>query len=230
MEGKMKEVILENVSKSYGTGVKKQEVLKGVNLEVETGEFVTIYGPSGAGKTTIMNIVGGLDDFDAGEVIVNGENISNLSETKLARYRRRHVGYIFQMFHLIPVLTVYENIVYPLLLDKSKIDDEYVEELMKDLGILEKRSAFPNELSGGQQQRVAIARALVNQPNVILADEPTGNLDEKTGNAVIDLLLSRVKKYHRTLILITHNMEIARRSDRIYQLREGKLYEISVDV
>lgn len=226
----MKEVILRNVSKSYMTGQRKQEVLKGINLEVECGEFITIYGPSGAGKTTIMNIIGGLDDFEQGEVIVDGENISNLSESKLAQYRRRHVGYIFQMFHLIPVLTVYENIIYPLLLDKCKINYKYVEELMSDLGILEKQNAFPNELSGGQQQRVAIARALVNQPNVILADEPTGNLDEKTGNAVMNMLLSGVSKYHRTLIMITHNLEIARRSDRVYQLKEGKLHEITHDM
>ena len=218
----MKEVILKNVSKTYGTGVKKQEVLKGVNLEVETGEFVTIYGPSGAGKTTIMNIVGGLDDFDAGEVIVNGENISSLSETKLARYRRRHVGYIFQMFHLIPVLTVYENIVYPLQLDKCKIDDEYVEELMKDLGILEKRSAFPNELSGGQQQRVAIARALVNQPNVILADEPTGNLDSRMGAEVMALLHELNRADGRTIVMVTHNEEQASKTDRVIHFLDGR--------
>ena len=219
----MKEVILENVSKSYVTGVKKQEVLKGVDLEVETGEFVTIYGPSGAGKTTIMNIVGGLDDFDAGEVIVNGENISNLSETKLARYRRRHVGYIFQMFHLIPVLTVYENIVYPLLLDKCKVDDEYVEELMKDLGILEKRSAFPNELSGGQQQRVAIGRALIYQPAILLADEPTGNLDRKNTEEIISLLKLSNRQYKQTILLITHDESVALEADRIIKIEDGKI-------
>ena len=221
----MSEVILKNVSKSYVTGVKKQEVLKGVNLEVETGEFVTIYGPSGAGKTTIMNIVGGLDDFDAGEVIVNGENISNLSETKLARYRRRHVGYIFQMFHLIPVLTVYENIVYPLQLDKCKIDDEYVEELMKDLGILEKRSAFPNELSGGQQQRAAIARALAAKPAIILADEPTGNLDSQTSREVIGLLQHTGRQFHQTIVMITHDEEIAQLADRTIRIEDGKITE-----
>lgn len=220
----MKEVILKNVSKSYVTGVKKQEVLKGVNLEVETGEFVTIYGPSGAGKTTIMNIVGGLDDFDAGEVIVNGENISSLSETKLARYRRRHVGYIFQMFHLIPVLTVYENIVYPLQLDKCKIDDEYVEELMKDLGILEKRSAFPNELSGGQQQRVAIARAIAAEPPVILADEPTGNLDSASTKEIMEILKS-LHEAGRSVILITHDNDIADQAKRVVRILDGKIVE-----
>ena len=219
----MSEVILKNVSKSYMTGVKKQEVLKGVDLEVETGGFVTIYGPSGAGKTTIMNIVGGLDDFDEGKVIINGEDISNLSETKLARYRRRHVGYIFQMFHLIPVLTVYENIVYPLLLDKSKVDDEYVEELMKDLGIFEKRNAFPNELSGGQQQRVAIARALAAKPAILLADEPTGNLDSKTSQDVLGLLKVTSKRFHQTIVMITHNEEIAQMADRILQIEDGKI-------
>lgn len=222
----MKEVILKGVSKSYVTGGNRLEVLKKVNMEVEKGEFVTIYGPSGAGKTTIMNIIGGLDDFDEGKVIVDQEDISNLSDKKLSEYRRKHVGYIFQMFNLIPVLTVYENIVYPLLLDKSHINDAYIEELMTDLGIIEKRDSFPNELSGGQQQRVAIARALANDPDVILADEPTGNLDGKTGNAVLETLLSGVRKYGRTLIMITHNQEIARLSDRVYKIKDAELYEI----
>lgn len=222
----MKEVILKGVSKSYMTGGNRLEVLKKVNMEVEKGEFVTIYGPSGAGKTTIMNIIGGLDDFDEGKVIVDQEDISNLSDKKLSEYRRKHVGYIFQMFNLIPVLTVYENIVYPLLLDKSHINDAYIEELMTDLGIIEKRDSFPNELSGGQQQRVAIARALANDPDVILADEPTGNLDGKTGDAVLKTLLSGVRKYGRTLIMITHNQEIARLSDRVYQIKDAELYEI----
>lgn len=222
----MKEVLLQDVSKSYVTGGNRLEVLKKVNLEVEKGEFVTIYGPSGAGKTTIMNIIGGLDHFDEGKVIVNQEDISHLSDKKLSEYRRRHVGYIFQMFNLIPVLTVYENIVYPLLLDKAQIDAGYIGGLMEELGIMEKRDSFPNELSGGQQQRVAIARALANDPDVILADEPTGNLDEKTGDAVLQTLLSGVRKYGRTLIMITHNQEIARLADKVYQIKDAGLYEV----
>lgn len=222
----MKEVLLQDVSKSYVTGGNRLEVLKKVNLEVEKGEFVTIYGPSGAGKTTIMNIIGGLDHFDEGKVIVNQEDISHLSDKKLSEYRRRHVGYIFQMFNLIPVLTVYENIVYPLLLDKAQIDAGYIGGLMEELGIMEKRDSFPNELSGGQQQRVAIARALANNPDVILADEPTGNLDEKTGDAVLQTLLSGVRKYGRTLIMITHNQEIARLADKVYQIKDAGLYEV----
>lgn len=222
----MKEVLLQDVSKSYVTGGNRLEVLKKVNLEVEKGEFVTIYGPSGAGKTTIMNIIGGLDHFDEGKVIVNQEDISHLSDKKLSEYRRRHVGYIFQMFNLIPVLTVYENIVYPLLLDKAQIDAGYIGGLMEELGIMEKRDSFPNELSGGQQQRVAIARALANDPDVILADEPTGNLDEKTGDAVLQTLLSGVRKYGRTLIMITHNQEIATLADKVYQIKDAGLYEV----
>lgn len=221
----MKEVILKDVSKSYLTGGNKLEVLKGVNLEIEKGEFVTVYGPSGSGKTTLLNIIGGLDDFDGGEVMVGNEDISNLSDHRLSEYRRRHVGYIFQMFNLIPVLTAYENIVYPLVLDKAEINRSYIEELMNDLGIIEKKDAFPNELSGGQQQRVAIARALANDPDIILADEPTGNLDSDTGRDVLEVLMNGVRKYGRTLLMITHNEEIAKMADRIVHIRDGIISE-----
>lgn len=186
-------------------------------------KFVAIIGPSGSGKSTFLHLVGGLERPSNGTIKVAGKDICCLSDKELARYRRQKVGFVFQQYNLIPVLNVKENIELPLKLDNKKIDKEYIEDLINLLGLKERKNHLPNQLSGGQQQRVAIARALSAKPSIILADEPTGNLDSKTTEEVMDLLKSSIKKYNQTLIIITHNENIARKADRIISIIDGEL-------
>jgi len=218
-------VILEtiNLGKIYGKKQTKVDALKDVNLKINKGEFVAIVGPSGSGKSTFLHLIGGLERPSNGTIKVDNKDICCLSDGELAKYRREKVGFVFQQYNLIPVLNVKENIELPLKLDKQKIDKDYIEDLMKLLGIEDRKDHLPNQLSGGQQQRVAIARALAAKPSIILADEPTGNLDSKTTEEVMDLLKKSIKKYNQTLIMITHNNEIAKKSDRIISIIDGKL-------
>lgn len=221
-------VILEtiNLGKIYGKKQTKVDALKDVNLKINKGEFVAIVGPSGSGKSTFLHLIGGLERPSNGTIKVDNKDICCLSDGKLAKYRREKVGFVFQQYNLIPVLNVKENIELPLKLDKQKIDKDYIEDLMKLLGIEERKNHLPNQLSGGQQQRVAIARALAAKPSIILADEPTGNLDSKTTEEVMDLLKKSIKKYNQTLIMITHNNEIAKKADRIISIIDGKLNDL----
>lgn len=210
-----------NVSKHYGKEDTRIDALKNVNMSVSRGEFVALVGASGSGKSTLMHIIGGVDVPASGQVIVNGKDIVKLNEKNLAIFRRREVGFVFQQYNLVPVLTAEENIVLPLLLDNKKIDSAYIEELMNMLGIADRRNHLPSELSGGQQQRVSIGRALASKPSIILADEPTGNLDRKNGNEILNLLKISVRKYHQTLIMITHDVSIATEADRIIKIEDG---------
>ncbi len=221
-------VILEtiNLGKIYGKKQTKVDALKDVNLKINKGEFVAIIGPSGSGKSTFLHLIGGLERPSNGTIKVDNKDICCLSDGELAKYRREKVGFVFQQYNLIPVLNVKENIELPLKLDKQKIDKDYIEDLMKLLGIEERKNHLPNQLSGGQQQRVAIARALAAKPSIILADEPTGNLDSKTTEEVMDLLKKSIKKYNQTLIMITHNNEIAKKADRIISIIDGKLNDL----
>lgn len=219
----MEIVKLEQVNKVYGKGENKVEALKNVNLSVKKGEFVAIVGASGSGKSTLLHILGGLDQPSNGKVMVDGENIYNYAEEQLAIFRRRKVGFIFQFFNLIPVLDVEENIALPALLDHDQVDMNYLGELVQILGLEDRKYHLPSELSGGQQQRVSIGRALQNKPAIVLADEPTGNLDSKSSKEVIDLLKFTAKKYNQTLILITHDINIASMADRVITLQDGEI-------
>lgn len=214
---------VENLSKIYGKGENKVEALKNVGLSVNKGEFVAIVGASGSGKSTLLHLLGGLDKPTAGRVIIDGESIYNYKEEKLAVFRRRKIGFIFQFYNLIPVLDVEENISLPALLDHDKVDKDYLEEIIKVLGLGERKNHLPSELSGGQQQRVSIGRALLNKPSIILADEPTGNLDSKNSKEVIELLKYTTKKYNQTLILITHDINIASMADRVITIEDGEI-------
>ena len=218
-------VILEtvNLGKIYGKKQTKVDALQDVNLKINKGEFVAIVGPSGSGKSTFLHLVGGLERPSSGTIKVDGKDICCLSDKELAKYRRQKVGFVFQQYNLIPVLNVKENIELPLKLDNQNIDKDYINDLMKLLGIEERKDHLPNQLSGGQQQRVAIGRALAAKPSIILADEPTGNLDSKTTEDVIDLLKASIKKYNQTLIMITHNSEIAKKADRVISIVDGKI-------
>lgn len=211
------------LSKSYGKGEAKIEALKGVDISINQGEFVAVVGPSGSGKSTLLHLLGGVDRPTEGKVIVEGEDIYSLGEKRLALFRRRKAGFVFQSYNLIPVLTAEENILLPLLLDNKEVDRGYLEELLKLLGLLERRHHLPSELSGGQQQRVSIGRALAYKPSVILADEPTGNLDSKNGKEIIELLKYSVKKYHQTLVMITHDINIAAQAHRIISIEDGMI-------
>ena len=206
---------VKNLSKIYGSGEAEVKALKNINLNIEQGEFVAIVGPSGSGKSTLLHLLGGVDKPSSGEVIIKGESIYKLREKELSILRRRKLGFVFQFFNLIPVLTAEENIEMPVLLDNGKIDKNYMNELLKLLGLEERRNHHPSELSGGQQQRVSIGRALANKPSIILADEPTGNLDSKNSKEVLELLKYCAKKYNQTLILITHDINIAKSADRV---------------
>lgn len=219
----MKILETRNLRKVYGSGSTQVHALNGIDISVEKGEFVAIVGTSGSGKSTFLNIVGGLDVPTEGEVIVDGKKMKELSERELTIFRRRKIGFIFQQYNLIPVLNVMENIILPLKLDGRKIDREYVSEVMEMLGLEKKLESVPGALSGGQQQRVAIARALVTKPALILADEPTGNLDSKTSQDVMGLLKISSEKFHQTMIMITHNEEIAQLSNRILRIEDGKI-------
>lgn len=217
--------ILKTVSlcKSYGEGEIKVEALKDVNLSINQGEFVAIVGASGSGKSTLLHLLGGVDRPTSGSVIVDNVDVYNLNENQLAVFRRRKVGFIFQFYNLIPVLTAEENIKLPLLLDYKKEDKSYLEDLINILGIKDRLHHLPSELSGGQQQRVSIGRALAYKPSIILADEPTGNLDSKNSQEILELLKLSVKKYNQTLIMITHDVNIASQADRVITLEDGKV-------
>ncbi|BCZ45382.1 ABC transporter ATP-binding protein [Clostridium gelidum] len=209
------------LNKTYGKGNTKVDALKNINLSVEEGEFVAIIGPSGSGKSTLMHILGGVDTSTSGSVIIKDNDIAKLDEKRLAIFRRRSIGFIFQQYNLVPVLTVEENISLPLILDNKSVDTKHLEQLLKSLGLYDRRYHLPSELSGGQQQRVAIGRALITKPAIILADEPTGNLDKKNSEEVLNLLKLSVKKYHQTLIMITHDHTIASNADRIINIEDG---------
>ena len=224
----MELIEVKNLCKVYGSGETKVEALKNINLNIEQGEFVAIVGPSGSGKSTLLHLLGGVDKPSSGEVIIKGESIYKLKEKELSILRRRKLGFVFQFFNLIPVLTAEENIEMPVLLDGNKIDKKYMNELLKLLGLEERRNHHPSELSGGQQQRVSIGRALANKPSIILADEPTGNLDSKNSKEVLELLKYCAKKYNQTLILITHDVNIAKSADRVVTIEDGQIttYEV----
>ena len=206
---------VENLSKSYGKGEAKVDALKNINLSIKKGEFIAIVGPSGSGKSTLLHLLGGVDKPTIGNVFINDINIYDLKEKDLAIFRRRNVGLIYQFYNLIPVLTVKENILLPAELDNRKIDKEYLEDLLKTLDLKERENHLPSELSGGQQQRTSIGRALINRPSIVLADEPTGNLDSKNSKEIVELLKVSVKKYNQTLIMITHDTNIALQADRV---------------
>ena len=212
---------VENLSKSYGKGEAKVDALKNINLSIKKGEFIAIVGPSGSGKSTLLQLLGGVDKPTSGNVFINDINIYDLKEKDLAIFRRRNVGLIYQFYNLIPVLTVKENILLPAELDNRKIDKEYLEDLLKTLDLKERENHLPSELSGGQQQRTSIGRALINRPSIVLADEPTGNLDSKNSKEIVELLKVSVKKYNQTLIMITHDTNIALQADRVITIEDG---------
>lgn len=214
---------VKNLNKIYGSGEAEVKALKNINLNIEQGEFVAIVGQSGSGKSTLLHLIGGGDISSSGEVIIDGKNIYKLKEKELSILRRRKLGFIFQFFDLIPVLTAQENIEMPVLLDNEKIDKKYMNELLRILGLEERKNNYPSQLSGGQQQRVSIGRALANKPSIILADEPTGNLDSKNSKEVLELLKYCAKKYNQTLILITHDINIAKSADRVITIEDGEI-------
>jgi putative ABC transport system ATP-binding protein len=220
---KMEILKVENITKTYGKGQTKVVALNDVSFKVEKGEFVAIVGASGSGKSTLLHIIGGVDRPDSGSVYVNGQNISKFNDDKLAIFRRRQVGLIYQFYNLIPVLTVEENITLPLDLDNVSVEKNKLDNLINTLGLNERRTHLPNELSGGQQQRTSIGRALITSPAIILADEPTGNLDTKSSDEIVRLLKKSNKDYKQTIIMITHNMEIASIADRIIKLEDGQI-------
>ena len=212
-----------DLTKIYGNGDNAVHALSHVSLDIEEGTFVSIIGSSGSGKSTLLNLLGGLDRPTSGEVIVDGKSIFEMRDEELTIFRRRKIGFVFQNYNLMPILNVYEYIVLPIELDGAKIDEAYVERIMDMLNLSEKRYAMPNQLSGGQQQRVAIARALAAKPSIILADEPTGNLDSKTSMDVIALLKMTGKEFAQTIVMITHNEEIATIADRMIRIEDGKI-------
>lgn len=213
----------ENLKKTYGSGEAKVEALRGVNLTVNKGEFLSIVGTSGSGKSTLLHMLGGLDRPTDGKVIIDGNDIFSLKDEELTIFRRRKIGFVFQAFNLVPVMSVYENIVLPIELDGEKPNQELVNEIINTLGLSEKLKAYPSQLSGGQQQRVAIARALASAPAIILADEPTGNLDSKTTQDVMGLLKVTSQKFAQTIVMITHNDEIAQLADRSIRIEDGMI-------
>ena len=212
---------VENLDKSYGKGEAKVDALKNINVSINKGEFVAIVGPSGSGKSTLLHLIGGVDKPTSGKVYINNVDIYSLKEKDLSIFRRRNVGLIYQFYNLIPVLSAKENILLPAELDNRKIEKEYLDDLLRTLGLKERENHLPNELSGGQQQRTSIGRALINRPAVILADEPTGNLDSKNSKEVLELLKLSVKKYNQTLIMITHDLNIALQADRVITIEDG---------
>ena len=213
------------LKKYYGAKPNITRALDGVTLSIEKSEFVAIVGTSGSGKSTLLNMIGGLDVPTSGKVIVDGRELSTLKDEQLTIFRRRKIGFIFQNYNLVPVLNVYENIVLPVELDGNKVDKKFMKEVVQMLGLEDKLNNMPNNLSGGQQQRVAIARAMVSKPAIVLADEPTGNLDSKTSADVLGLLKTTSQKFHQTLVMITHNNEIAQLADRIIRIEDGKIVQ-----
>ena len=214
---------VENLSKKYGKGESEVIAVDNVSFSVEKGEFLAIVGSSGSGKSTLLHLLGGVDRPTSGKVYVDGKDIYSLSDDNLAIFRRRQVGIIYQFYNLIPILNVEENITLPCDLDGNKVDEKRLNELLKSLGLENRRKHLPNELSGGQQQRVSIGRALINNPAIILADEPTGNLDSKASEEIVELLKLTNKKYKQTIIMITHNLEIANEADRVLTIEDGKI-------
>lgn len=219
----MKVLQTKDLKKYYGEGDTLVKALDGVNLQVEQGEFVSIVGTSGSGKSTLLHMLGGLDRATTGTVVVDGRDISKLKDEQLTIFRRRKIGFVFQSYNLVPVLNVYENIVLPVELDGNKIDKRYVEDIIEILGLESKKYNLPSQLSGGQQQRVAIARALAAKPAIILADEPTGNLDSITSQDVLSLLKVTSERFGQTIVMITHNEEIAQMADRVIHIEDGKI-------
>ena len=214
-----------DLKKYYGIEPNITKALDGVSLSVDHGEFIAIVGTSGSGKSTLLNMIGGLDVPTSGKVIVDGRDLSTLKDEQLTIFRRRKIGFIFQNYNLVPVLNVYENIVLPVELDGDQVDNKYMQEVVQMLDLEDKLNNMPNNLSCGQQQRVAIARALVSKPAIVLADEPTGNLDSRTSTDVLGLLKVSSQKFHQTLVMITHNNEIAQLADRIVRIEDGKISE-----
>lgn len=216
-------VTVQNLHKTFGKGENAVHALAGIDLSIEKGKFTAIIGASGSGKTTLLNMMGGLDILDEGEVVVDGVKLSDLKEKELAVFRRSKVGFVYQSFNLVPTLTMKENILFPLSLAGSTPDPAFFTEIMDLLHLQDRLNAFPHEFSGGGQQRVAIARALIAKPAIILADEPTGNLDSKSGQNVLGLLKLSVETYHQTLVMITHNLEIAQMADRVIRIEDGRI-------
>ncbi len=214
---------VQNLSKTYGTGEAAVHALKNVGFSVPKGEFVAVVGESGSGKSTLLNMIGGLDTPSGGKVLIDGNDIFAMTDSALTIFRRRNIGFVFQSFNLVPELTVEQNIIFPLLLDYRKPDEKYLDELLDVLNLKERRKHLPSQLSGGQQQRAAIGRALITRPALILADEPTGNLDTQNSSEVIALLNEASKKYEQTIIMITHNRAIAQTADRVLQVSDGIL-------
>ena len=213
----------ENLVKIYGQGENEVKALNNVSLEIEEGEFVSIVGSSGSGKSTLLNMLGGLDRLTSGDIYINNKKLGNMKDEELTIFRRRNIGFVFQNYNLVPILNVYENIVLTIELDGMKIDEEYIDSIINTLGLNQKLTNMPNNLSGGQQQRVAIARAIATKPSIILADEPTGNLDSKTSMDVIGLLKMTSQTFNQTIVMITHNEEIAQLADRIIRIEDGKI-------
>ncbi|WP_026895705.1 ABC transporter ATP-binding protein [Clostridiisalibacter paucivorans] len=219
---------VKNLCKTFGSGDTKVEALKNVSFSVSKGEFVAVIGESGSGKSTLLNSIGALDTPTSGKVFIDGKDIFTMKEEKLAIFRRRNIGFIFQAYNLIPELNLEQNIIFPLLLDYQKPDAAYVEEILEVLGLKSRRNHLPSQLSGGQQQRVAIGRALITRPTLILADEPTGNLDSKNSKEVISLLKAAALRYKQTILMITHNQNIASAADRVLQVSDGVLTDLGV--
>lgn len=217
---------VRSISKTYGSGETSVRALKKVNFSVPKGEYVVIVGESGSGKSTLLNMIGALDNPTSGKMLIDGKDIFAMKESKLTVFRRRNIGFIFQAFNLIPELTVEQNIIFPVLLDYQKPDKKYLEELLEVLNLKERRNHLPSQLSGGQQQRVAIGRALISRPSLILADEPTGNLDTQNSSEVITLLKNASKRYAQTIIMITHSRSIAQTADRVLQVSDGVLTDL----
>lgn len=218
-------VTAENLTKHYGAGTNLTKALDGVSLTIAEGEFAAIAGASGSGKSTLLHLLGGLDRPTSGRVQIRGKDLYAMKEEELTVFRRREIGFVFQNYNLVPVLNVLENIVLPAELDGKDPDKTYIAQIVDALGLTEKLSNMPNTLSGGQQQRVAVARALASKPALILADEPTGNLDSRTGHEVISLLLEASRTFHQTIVMITHNEEIARMADRVIRMEDGQITE-----
>ncbi len=221
----MKILETKNIKKYYGSGESLVKALDGVTLEVKKGEFLSIVGSSGSGKSTLLNIIGGLDIPTEGSIVVDGKEISKMPDEEQTVFRRREIGFVFQNYNLVSMLNIYENIILPIELDGNQLNKKYIEEIIRFLHLEKKVKSYPNMLSGGQQQRVAIARALASKPSIILADEPTGNLDSKTGQEVLGLLKLTAKEYNQTIVMITHNLEAAQLADRIIRIEDGKIYE-----
>ena len=214
---------VENLTKIYGENLNKVVALDNVSFTVEKGEFVAIVGASGSGKSTLLHLIGGVDRPTSGKVYIDNKNIYDLNDDKLALFRRRQVGLIYQFYNLIPILNIEENITLPLELDNRKVDNKYLKQLLELLGLENRKNHLPNQLSGGEQQRTSIGRALITNPTIILADEPTGNLDSKASDEIVALLKKTNKEYKQTIIMITHNMEIAKCADRIIKIEDGKI-------